>query len=224
MKTILTSIFCVFILLNATPLLAQEKLSYSIRGGAGISQITMNGTNSYSGQSISSAHRSSFSFAGEMKIKFSEKWGIQYGLSFIKKGGVLDSIRNLYMNKPNNFVTSSREKVEFRLYHLELPIYATYSMKTNNGNVIIGAGGYVGTPLFGRDIRGNLSKNINTYVDSDDYSFTGVETGLNCLLGYKLQNKLTIDLRYSHGLAGMIRSINSRWVNKVWNMGVSYDL
>ncbi len=107
-----------------------------------------------------------------------------------------------YAGEGDVFETSGLKTTIFTSY-VQVPVMAKYYV---NDNISLNFGPQIGF-LMSADSESELTLNGNTSTDSEDIKdqFNSTEFGLNVGAGYKFDNGLFLDLRYTAGLSKLLK-------------------
>src|SRR5690606_31118180 len=162
--------------------------------------------------SVSTKTSTSFYLTGYLDAPLANNFSIQPGLSLQGKGGKGVSV--------NDFEELGNDG-KLDLMYLEIPVNFVYSIHTgNSGNVFLGAGPYAGLGLSAKAKTGN----VKVDVGFGDDGFKRFDAGLNFLAGYRLSNGFLINGGYGLGLVDMIGADGGSLKNRVFSLGIGYQL
>lgn len=159
---------------------------------AGINFQNLNGE--FLGQDLDNKIKTGFHVGLNAEIPLADEFYLQPGLLFSTKGADWDNAND---NKTN-------------ISYLELPINFVLKPGLGTGNMLLGAGPYVGYALGGK-VKGN-NADTDLKFDSDlstaqigQYSttFKRFDYGANLLVGYEFSNKVSLQLNAQLGLANI---------------------
>ncbi|MNV77857.1 hypothetical protein D3C71_1713150 [compost metagenome] len=162
--------------------------------------------------SVSTESSTSFYLTGYLDAPLANNFSIQPGLSLQGKGGKGLTLID-FEELGNN--------VKLDLMYLELPVNFVYSIPTgNSGNVFLGAGPYAGLGLSAKA----KAENVKIDVGFGDNKLKRFDAGINFLAGYRLSNGFLINGGYGLGLVDMAGGEGGSLENRVFSIGIGYQL
>lgn len=213
MKKLLLSCAIVGAALSASA--QNNTVKFGVKAGATFPTITSKGE----GESIKA--NTSFYVGGTVELPVSESFSVQSGLTFSGKGAkVSQRIPELGVDL----------EVKNRLWYLELPVNAVYSITAGTGKVFLGAGPYFGYALSGKNkVEGTMledgvktQESVSEDVHFGDGGFKRADFGLNFLVGYQLNSGLNIHGGYGLGLS-KLADIEGMGKNRVFSVGLGFS-
>jgi len=187
---------------------AKAQTSYGFKAGATFPKMTA----SLGSVSVSTESSTSFYLTGYLDAPLANNFSIQPGLSLQGKGGKGLTLID-FEELGNN--------VKLDLMYLELPVNFVYSIPTgNSGNVFLGAGPYAGLGLSAKA----KAENVKIDVDFGDNKLKRFDAGINFLVGYRLSNGFLINGGYGLGLVDMAGGEGGSLKNRVFSIGIGYQL
>lgn len=178
--------------------LAVSKAQIGLRAGVNFSNVA---GHNVGGEKLNLKINTGFHAGVVYDIRLSEGFGFQPGLLFSTKGSKEKGVPG-----PDNysFVKTG--------YYLELPINVIYHPVLGSGNLLLGAGPYLGYGLGGKWKNESSTNAKGTLVfvnDFDQYDNAGgrnlvygrkFDYGLNLLAGYQFSNKVSVQVNSQLGL------------------------
>lgn len=187
---------------------AKAQTSYGFKAGVTFPKVTASSENI----SVSTKTSTSFYLTGYLDAPLAQNFSIQPGLSLQGKGGKGVSV--------NGFEELGNDG-KLDLMYLEIPVNFVYSIPTgNSGNFFLGAGPYAGLGLSAKAKTGNVKVDIGF----GDDGLKRFDAGLNFLAGYRLSNGFLINGGYGLGLVDMVGADGGSLKNRVFSIGVGYQL
>jgi len=200
-RTILATAVCV--LLAATQVNAQSRLSYGVKNEVNTSNLLFNDMPGFESDFGIGA-----GIGGFLKVDFGKYFAIQPELLFqwqnstIKQGGV---------------------KHDFEYWGMEIPVYATGQMKLESGDrAYIGIGPYFGLGFGAKDKTADLNL-YNKNEAAEPFMHRG-DIGVGVMTGYEFAFGMQINASYKYGLLNRLDagSDNSTMRGQTVAFGIGY--
>lgn len=167
--------FALFVIATVTAT-AQTKVNWNVNAGIGVANL-------YGKNTDGADTKFAYKVGLGMELPFNAAWSLQTGLNFVSKG-----------YKAKGFNTDAK----INALYLELPIMAGLRLHTsNNFDILLKAGPYIGYGVGGKAKAGDLEE--NTF--SDD-GFRRFDAGLDLGIGFEF-NKIVVGVDSQLGLANV---------------------
>ena len=175
-----------------------QSISFGIKAGLNLTELPATA----SGVSVTNNYLVGFHAGGLVDIKFGS-FSIQPGILFTTKGGksaytLTEDLSGATLTATGNSTTT--------LNYIEVPVNFLYRMEAGDGNVFFGAGPYVGYGLSGKLVGDATAVGTTSHIDqsikfgNSDGDVKNPDVGINGLVGYQLNNGLTVSAGYGYGL------------------------
>ena len=198
LSVFLTSLFF------STQLFAQS--DFGIRAGVNFSNIS----GKEDGQKIQGNKMiTGFNIGVTYDIDLAEEFILQPALLFTTKG---------YKIKIEG-EDSPDIDASMKLNYLELPINFIYKPMVGDGNLLLGAGPYLGYGIGGKAKVGNITEKITF---GNGQLFKAFDYGANLLFGYQLSSGISAQLNAQLGLGNIARDGDSHNSVKNTQFGISF--
>lgn len=181
-------------------------VAFGIKAGIAFPAFAISGA---SANSVASSSLSSFYAGIIVDIPIVSTLSIQPGLSLIGKGTSLASAGTTTKLTP---------------LYLEIPINLIVGIPAGPGKFFLGSGPYWALGIMG-EVKMTGKTNVNLKFGSDDTKDLELaDYGLNFLLGYQLQNGLSINTGYGLGLANIQpnAAIDKIYKSGVFSLGLGF--
>lgn len=189
-----------------------RKVDYTIKSGLMFSRFL------YENKSVQTTIKSNTGFyvSASAEMPLYKKLSVSPGVALVGKGNQA-VLNNAYIEYTD-------------LIYLEVPVNLMTKFDVGPGQIIVGAGPYLGVGLNGSIVKRYITDN-NTIIpdDTKDINFSNtkgefknVDFGLNFLLGYRFKGGIGINGGYSLGLITAQETITTG--QKIKNSGYSVGL
>lgn len=148
-----------------------------------------------------------------------ETFTIQPGILFTTKGNKVS-----FSTTNDSESGSNQESASTTLNYIEVPVNFLYRIKTNAGMVFMGGGPYLGIGLSGSAIEySNVNGTQTQYPTSVQFGnggFRNPDIGVNGLIGYCLNNGISVSGGYGYGITNLRQAGSAR--NEGFSLSLGY--